>query len=100
MDITGAQDKQNRLSLVVSRYGVCHISDPVSPAGHWKAAMFVSKHWHYHGSKPTDPEKLPEGLLPWSRHHRCDSGQLCLDVCNGEEQAPSGYNSFVLFSLD
>jgi len=34
------------LSLVVYRCGVCHISDPDSPAGPWQAAIFVSKHWH------------------------------------------------------
>lgn len=48
----------------------------------------------------TDPEKLPGGLLPRSRLHRCNSKQLCLDICNGEEQVPSGYNSFVLLSSD
>lgn len=96
---TWAQDKH--FSVAVYRSGVFHISDPVSPAGHWQAAILVSKHMDQnHGFKPTDPEKLPEGLLPRSRHHRCDSEQLCLDVCNGEEQAPSGYNSFVLFSSD
>lgn len=79
---------------------MCQISDPLSPAGHWQAAIFVAKHWHSHGFKRTDPEKLPEGLCPRSRHHRCDSGQLCLGDSNGEEQAPSGYNSFVLFSSD
>lgn len=60
--ITRVQDKPTRLSFVVYRYGVCRISDPVSPAGHRQAAVLVPEHRRCRGSKPADLEKLPEGL--------------------------------------